>query len=108
MKTLPGVYINSDHVLLIGKVGIRLKRIRGKQVTKKFDMDKLKNEERKRKLQGNFQGKPTNLETPSGNSNEYWIHLKSCIQTNAEDTIGYKESNNIKKPWVTGKMFKME
>ena len=45
-KTLPGVDFNS--------VDIRLKRIRGRQVTKKFDMEKLKNEEEMRKCQGNF------------------------------------------------------
>ena len=25
----------------------------------------------------------------------YWINLTSCIQTTAEETIGYKESKNI-------------
>ena len=65
---------------------------------------KLKNEEERRKFHGNFEEKATNLETPSGNSNEHWIHLKRCIQTTAEETIGYKESKGVKKPWVTGKM----
>ena len=41
-KTLPGADINSDHVLLIGEVDIRLKNIAGRQVTKKFDMEKSK------------------------------------------------------------------
>ena len=65
---------------------------------------KLKNEVERRKFQGNFEEKATNLETPSGNSNEHWIHLKRCMQTTAEETIEYKESKNVKKPWVTGKM----
>ena len=34
--------INSDHVQLISEVDIRLKRIRGRQVKKKFDIGKLK------------------------------------------------------------------
>ena len=50
MKTLPGADINSDHVLLIGEVDIRLKKIRGRQVTKKFDMEKLKNDKEWRKF----------------------------------------------------------
>ena len=62
-KTLPETDINSDHVLLIGVVDTRLKRIRGRKVTKKFDMEKLKNEEETRKFQGNFQEQATNLET---------------------------------------------
>ena len=94
---------------LIGEVDTRLKRLRGRQVTKKFDTGKLKNEDEGRKFQGNFEEKATNLETPSGNSNEHRIHLKRCIQITAEETIGYKESKNVKKPWVTGKMLeKME
>ena len=80
--------INSDHILLIGEVNIRLKKIRGRQVTKKVDMEKLKNEGERRKFQRNFEEKATNLETLSGNSNEHWIHLKRCIQTTAEETIG--------------------
>ena len=40
-KTLAGATVNSDHVLLIGEVDIRLKKIRGRQVTKKFSMEKL-------------------------------------------------------------------
>ena len=79
-NTLPGADINSDHALLIGEVDIRLKKIRGRQMTKKFDMETLKNEEERRKFQGKFEEKATNLETPFGNSNEYWIHLKRCIQ----------------------------
>ena len=43
-KILPGADINSDHVLLIGEVDIRLKKIRGRQVTKKFDIERFKNE----------------------------------------------------------------
>ena len=108
-KTLPGADTNSGQALLIGEVDIRLKKIRGRRVTKKFDMEKLKNEEERRKFQRNFEEKATNLETPSGNSNEHWIHLKRCIHTTAEETIGYKESKNVKEPWVTGKMLeKME
>ena len=42
VKTLPGADINSDHILLIGEVDIQLNRIRGRQATKKFDMEKLK------------------------------------------------------------------
>ena len=34
-KIPPGADINSDHVLLIGDVDIKLKRIRIRQVTKK-------------------------------------------------------------------------
>ena len=72
-------------------------------------MEELKNEKERRKFQGNFHEKATNLETPSGNSNEQWIHLKRCIQTSAEQTIEYKERKNVKKPCVTGKMLeKME
>ena len=65
--------INSDHVLLIDEVDIRLKKVRGRQVTKKFDMEK-------------------------GHS------MKRCIQISAEETIWYKESKNVKKRFVTGKM----
>ena len=93
-KTLPGADINSDRVLLIGEVDIRLKKIRGRQVAKKFDMEKLKM--KRKRENAKEQEKATNLETPSGNSNEHRIHLKSCIQTTAEETIGYKESRNIK------------
>ena len=53
-KTLPGADINSDHALLIGELDIRLKKIRGRQVTKKFDKEKLKNEEERRKFQEIF------------------------------------------------------
>ena len=70
------------------------------------DIEKLKNEEERSKFKGNFEGKATNLETPSGNSNEHSIHLKKCIQTTAEETIGYKESKNVKKSWVTGKCWR--
>ena len=51
-------------------------------------MEKLKNEEERKKFQGNFEEKATNLETLSRNSNEYWILLKRCIHTTAEETIG--------------------
>ena len=72
-------------------------------------MEKLKNEEERRKFQGNFEENSTNLETPSSSSNEHWILLKSCIETTADETTGYKDSKNIKKPWVTGKILeKME
>ena len=57
-KTLPGADINSDHVLLTGEVDIRLKKIRGRQVTNKFDMEKLKNEEERRKFHENFEETP--------------------------------------------------
>ena len=58
---------------------------------------------------GNFQEKPTKSRTPCRNSNEQWIHLKSCLQTTEEETIGIKESKNIKNLWITGKMLeKME
>ena len=53
-KTLSGADINSDHALLIGEVDIRLKKIRGRQMTKKFDMEKLKNEEEWRKFPRKF------------------------------------------------------
>ncbi|KAJ4430293.1 hypothetical protein ANN_22506 [Periplaneta americana] len=52
-----GADINSDHVFLIGKVGIRLKKIRGRQMTKKLNMEKLKNKEERRKFEANFQEK---------------------------------------------------
>ena len=65
-------------------------------MTKKFDMEKLKNEEERRKLQANFKEKTTNLETHLAIAMNSGIHLKSCIQTTAEGTIGYKESKNIK------------
>ena len=108
-KTLPGVNINSGHVLSLGQVDNRLKRIRGRQETMKLVMEKFKYEEERRKFLRNFQEKATNLETLCGNSNEHWIHLKRCIQTSAQETIGYKEIKNVKKHWVTGKMLeKME
>ncbi|KAJ4426947.1 hypothetical protein ANN_26746 [Periplaneta americana] len=47
-----GADINSDHVLLIGEVDIRLKKVRGKQVMKKLNMEKLKNEEKEENLKG--------------------------------------------------------
>ena len=53
--------INSDRALLTGEVDIQLKKIRGRQVTKKFDMEKLKNEEERRKFQGNFEEMAANL-----------------------------------------------
>ena len=107
-KTLPGVNINSGHVLSLGQVDNRLKRIRGRQETMKLVMEKFKYEEERRKFLRNFQERATNLDTTSGNSNENWINLKSCIQTTAEETIGYKKSKNSKKPWVTGKMWEKE
>ena len=63
--------MNSDLALLVGEVNIRLKKIRGRQVTKKFDMEYLKNGEERRKFQGNFEEKATNLQTPFRNSNEH-------------------------------------
>ena len=57
VRTLSGADINSDHVLLIGEVDIRLKKIRGRQVTKKFVMEKLKNEEERGKFQRKFSRK---------------------------------------------------
>ncbi|KAJ4427007.1 hypothetical protein ANN_26806 [Periplaneta americana] len=74
----------------------------------KLNMEKLKNEKERRKFEANFQEKVATLKSTPENS-EYWNHLKSCIQTAAEETIGYTESERIKKPWVTGKMLeKME
>ena len=62
-----------------------------------------------RKFQEKYQEKATNLENPSVNSIEHRTNLKHCVQTTAEEIIGYKENKNIKKPWVTGKMLeKME
>ncbi|KAJ4441533.1 hypothetical protein ANN_11389 [Periplaneta americana] len=53
-KTLPRADINTDHVLLIVKVDIRLKKLRGKQVSKKLNMEKLKNEEDRRKFEAEY------------------------------------------------------
>ena len=71
-KSLRGADINSDLILRIGEVDIRLSRIRGRQATKKFDMEKLKNEEERGKLQRNVQERASNLKTTFGNSNEVW------------------------------------
>ncbi|KAJ4437948.1 hypothetical protein ANN_13887 [Periplaneta americana] len=97
--------INSDHVLLIGAVDIRLKKIRGINMRKKLNMEKLKDEEDRRKFQAYFQEKAATLESTPENSNKYWTHLKSRIQTTVEKAIGYTEGVRIKKPWVTGKIF---
>ncbi|KAJ4443175.1 hypothetical protein ANN_04825 [Periplaneta americana] len=67
--------MNSVHVLLIGDVHIRLKKIRGRQVTNKLNMEKLKNEEERRKFGANFQDKAATLEsTPE---NKTWTLRRS-------------------------------
>ncbi|KAJ4447800.1 hypothetical protein ANN_09808 [Periplaneta americana] len=98
------------YTLSKGEVDIRLKKIRGRQVTKKVNMEKVKNEEERKESETTFQEKAAILESIPENSNECWTHLKSCIQITAEEIIEYTEGVRIKKPWgVTGKMWeKME
>ncbi|KAJ4429250.1 hypothetical protein ANN_26253 [Periplaneta americana] len=92
--------INDDplaSLTLPGEVDIHLKKIRGRQVTKKLNIEKLKNEEEIRKFEASFQKKAVTFEFTPENSNEWWTHLKSCIQTTAKETIGYREGVRIKK-----------
>ena len=45
MKTYPGADVNSDHNLMIGRVSIKLKKVKKQKGREQYDLNMLKDEE---------------------------------------------------------------
>lgn len=104
-RSLPGADIDSDHNLVACKVKVRLKKIKGGKLRKRWNLDKLINDSQVSKLFR--EGVDRELENKirgDENIEQYWSSIKAVITANAEKVVGRQISKRIKKPWVTQEM----
>ena len=100
---LPGADINSDHVLLMTEMKIKLKKLRRAKTVRKWNMDKIKEE-----IKGTL-GEKLNEAIKEGkieneNSEEVWKRIKTGMIKIAKEEVGYYEGKRAKKPWITEEM----
>ena len=108
---LPGADINSDHVLLLAELEIKLKRIKIAKRVKNWDLDKLKNMDREDigREMGNEMKKEIALNSQETNIEDRWRRIKNAMIKVAEKEVGYRRGKRAKKPWITSEMIeKME
>ncbi|KAI5715694.1 hypothetical protein M8J77_020891 [Diaphorina citri] len=100
-KTFPGADIFSDHNLLIAEVRTRLKHIRRKGTSKKWNLEKLKSNESESFTKGAEE--ELMRITPREDPREEWNNIKSVIIQNLNEKVGEKKKQP-KKEWVTQAM----
>ena len=98
-RAYPGADVKSDHNLVMMKCRLRFKKPKRKQRQKKWCLDAGAE---KKALFTSETG--TLSKTEFSTVEEKWQALKNTIKQKAESTIGYANSNNAKKPWVTDEM----
>ena len=99
----PGTDVDSDHNLVIMKVGLKLKKVAKAKPILKWNREQLKNEKA-----GEFVN-ATNKELAKNTSvattvEDRWERLKNAMMEGAKNTIGKVRTKRIKKPWVTEEM----
>lgn len=102
VKGLPGADINSDHVLVMMEMSVKLKKLDKAKKVKKWNMEKMK--EMKKTLGEKFSQAITVGRREDETSEETWGRIKRGITETAKEEIGYYEGRRAKKPWVTEAM----
>ena len=98
VKTIPSVSLDSDHRLVVAKLGIGKPKERAKKKQKRFKLERLKDEETKQTLQQLIElRKPTELEIEEMSIEEQWDQIKETVYGAAEETVGIKIKYGTKK-----------
>ena len=104
-KTLPGADCDSDHNMVVMSMAIRLKRMGKAKKQEKWDMDKMRSNE---KEFTDFIEARICMED-NRSVDKKWDDMKAVIQHAAKTLIGHKKGARAKRPWVTTEMIdKME
>ena len=108
-RSYPGADVDSDHNLIGMKIRIKLKRIRKRKVTKKWDLDKFaKDTTVKRNFQQFVEEQMTKNRVRGDTIEKRWSQLKDTVKEGIRNSIP-KRQKVAKKPWVTKEMLeKME
>lgn len=99
----PGTDVDSDHNLVIMKVGLKLKNVGKAKLILKWDREKLKNKKREQYVNATNNELVKNTDTEITVNNR-WGRLRNTMTKGAESTIGKVKVKRIKKPWVTEEM----
>lgn len=103
-KSRPGADCGSDHNPVVINMNIKLKKITKKKIVKKWDLEKLNNEESRNTFVETF-----NKETLEVYSNTYtkenieenWKIFKHILESTAKEVIGFSKRGEKKKKWIT-------
>jgi maltooligosyltrehalose synthase len=99
-KTYPGADINSDHNLLIMESELKYKNIKKKNNFKKWNLQKLKNDETKMEYDRKCRDSFLMTVTPGNNTiEEKWKNIKQLLKYRAEEILETREKE-ARKPWI--------
>ena len=105
-KTLPGADCDSDHIPVMCKMQIKLKKLKKSKHQPKFQVDLLKtNQELKERFSIDVSNKFQALENIT-KSEELWEKMKDSIKEAMEETIPPKY-NKTNKKWMTQDILKL-
>jgi endonuclease/exonuclease/phosphatase family metal-dependent hydrolase len=102
-RAYPGADVYSDHNLVRAKIGLKLKKIARRNISKKWNMTGL--EDKKGQFQRAIETEIKN-EKNSGvlEINSKWNQIKEAITIGAKVVYGFQKARNAKKPWITSEM----
>ena len=104
-KVYPGADADTDHNLVAMELAIRFKFLKKHKRKKKWNVEKLKGEQKEvyaEKVNEQIQSN-RNIYEGEMTSNERWVKLSKAIKNSAHENIGYQKQEP-KKPWVTTDM----
>jgi hypothetical protein len=99
-RSFPGPDIGSDHQLVLAGVHMKLKRMKTAPKTKRYDMDKLKDEGKQKEYEIKVGGRFNDLLKMNQSVKELWNNTKVILCETAEEVLGFKETRK-KKPWIS-------
>ena len=102
VKACRGADVGSDHTLLIGKLKVKIARNKepGTQRNRRFDVTKLRTEEKKMEFSITLSNKFQALTDHEDSSLETkWEHVKSVFNETSREVLGHREQKH--KPWIS-------
>ena len=105
-KTFPGADCDTDHILLVAKICVKLSRNRNKPRSKKIDVKKLDNPEIRAQFTETTEQCFKEYLSKADNdqaeeiSESLWLEYKAILSETADQVLG-KCKRQPKKPWIS-------
>ena len=98
-RSYPSADANSDHNLVLIEMDIKMKKLRKREMQKKWDIEKLKANAHQYAKEVNIQLQ--HFTDKCLTVEEHWKAIKAAVIKSAEISVGYKSQKRAKKPWVS-------
>jgi len=106
-RSFPKPDVGTDHQMVMANIRIRLGKVRKKTITKRYDVEKLSNDQVKTKYGNRIREEAFDIvKDEEASVEETWNNIKNMYNDVAKEVLGYKKRQRL-APWISSEVLEM-